>query len=177
MRNLIVFFFLICSFNCVANSVFLVGSLGANAVTSVKESGRSESGTGMLINSKAGFLIDKLLVGGDLNLSIISTDDSYYNRLEENSFGVLTGIELVDFCRIYLVLYPFSTIKHDNGKHKGMGYKFSSAFFLPFFKEASVMFEFRSIEYDKKKVDGSYNSAPDLQVSSLSISFGFFFEG
>lgn len=151
------------------------GSLGLNSIARVSEGSRSESGFGTNLNGKAGLKFGPFLFGGDLNFSVINTDDSFFNKVEENSYGLMGGVDLVGFTRAYLTFYPYSAAKHDQGKYEGMGYKLGLAFYLPFLPIANIFLDYRNATYDKKKVGSTFLNTPDLEVESLILSFGVFF--
>ena len=175
MKYLILLLFIFLSESSYSQSPFVEGSLGVNTLTSVKEEGYSESGLGLQLNAKGGFFLSDAYGGVDLNFSVINPEDSYFNKVEENSYGVVAGVSLAGISRVYFTLYPYSVCSHDQGDYKGSGIKLGGALYLPFLKEANVVFEFRSLEYDKKKIGSSYQKVPKLEVNSLSIGFGFFF--
>lgn len=158
-----------------AFSPFAEGSLGVNALTDISEGARSESGLGMNLNAKGGFMLGALFGGVDFNFSVINSDDGYFNKVEENNYGVVGGVNLAGFSRLYLSLYPVARAQHDNGEYKGFAYKFGAAVFLPFMPMSNLLVEFRNASYDKAKRGASYVPVSDLEVSTLTLSFAVFF--
>ncbi len=158
-----------------ANGPFAEVSLGINKLTDIDENGRSDSGIGANLNGKGGMMLGPFFGGLDLNFSVIEVSDPFFGSVEENSIGLVGGINIAQFSRVYFTFNPYSKTNHDSGEYQGIGYKFGAAFFLPFMPYANFITELRTTTYDKKKVGASYQNAPDLNITSLTFSFGFFF--
>lgn len=171
-------FFLFLFFPYIQSSAFepfAEASLGVNLLTDIKEGSRSESGVGTNLNGKGGLFYGPFFGGLDLNFSVINPGDTYFDKVEENSFGLVGGIEVANFSRVYFSFYPYSKATHEAGEYEGMGYKFGAAFYMPFLPFANFLVELRNSTYDEKKVGGTFRGTPELEVTSLSFSFGFFF--